>query len=77
MISIQLNASNQMTLIYSNVSKFFKKQQNNMLYCFTNSRRSLEESSDSMHEKCFLKKIEVRTFWEVATKRDNQSNGSI
>ena len=30
-----------------------------------------------MHEKCFLKKIEVRIFWEVATKRDNQSNGSI
>ena len=77
MISIQLNVSNQMRLIYSNVSKFFKKEQSNMLYCFTNSRRSLEESSDSMHEKFFLKKIEVRSFWEVATKRDNQNNGSI
>ena len=77
MISIQLNVSNQMRLIYSNVSKFFKKQQSNMLYCFTNSRRSLEESSDSMHEKLFLKKIEVRSFWEVATKRDNQNNESI
>ena len=30
-----------------------------------------------MHEKLFLKKIEVRSFWEVATKRDNQNNESI
>ena len=52
-----MNASNRMILIHSNVSKFFKKQHRPMLYFFAN-RRSLDESSNSMDEKFFLKKIE-------------------
>ena len=52
-----MNASNRMILIHSNVSKCFKKQHRNMLYFFAN-RRSLDESSNSIDEKCFLKKIE-------------------
>ena len=53
MILIHSNVSNQMTLIHSNVSKVF-----NTLYFFAN-RRSLNDSSNSMDEKFFLKKIEV------------------
>ena len=53
--------SNRMILINSNVSKFFKKQHTNALYYFEN-RRSLDESSKSMDEKLFLRKIEVTRF---------------
>ena len=55
---IHSNVSNQMMLIHSNVRKLFKKQHSNTLYCFAN-RRILDESSSSMDEKFFLKKIEV------------------
>ena len=58
---IHLNASNQMILIHSNVSKFFKKQHTNTLHCFAN-RYSLDESSNSMDKKFFLKNIEVTRF---------------
>ena len=44
--------------IHSNVSKFFKNNTLYTLYYFAN-RRSLDESSNNMDEKLFLKKIEV------------------
>ena len=52
MILIYLNVSNRIILFQSNVSKFFKKQHTNTLYCFAN-RRSLDESSNRMDEKVF------------------------
>ena len=58
MILIHSNVSNQMMLIHSNVSKIFKKQHTNTLHRFVN-RRSLDENSNSIDEKFFLKKIEV------------------
>ena len=58
MILIHSNVSNQMILIHSNVSKLFKKQANT-LYCFAN-RRSFDESSNSMDQKFFLKKIKLQ-----------------
>ena len=58
MILIHSNVSNRMILIDLIVSKFFKKQHTNTLYRFTN-RRSLDESSNSMDEKFFLKKMQV------------------
>ena len=61
MILIHSTVSTRMILIHSNVSKFFKKQ-HNKVYCFAN-RRSLDESSNSMDEKFFPKKIEVRRFF--------------
>ena len=61
MILTHWNVSNQMLLIHSNVSKFFKKQHTNTFYCCVN-RRSLHKSSNSMDEKFFLKKIEVTRF---------------
>ena len=61
MILVLSNVSNPMVLIHSNVSKFLKKENINMLYCFAN-RRSLDESSNSMDENFFLKKIEVTKF---------------
>ena len=60
-ILIHSNVSNRMILIHSNVSKSFKKQHTNTLYCFAN-RRSLRETSSSMDEKFFLKKLEVTRF---------------
>ena len=60
MILIHSTVSTRMILIHSNVSKFFKKQ--HKVYCFAN-RRSLDESSNSMDEKFFPKKIEVRRFF--------------
>ena len=50
-----------MILIHSNARKFFKKQHTNTLYCFA-IRLSLDDSSKSMDEKLFLKKIEVTAF---------------
>ena len=61
MILIHSNASNRMILIHSNVSKFFLKKDSNMLYCFAN-RRSLDEGSNGMEKRFFLKKIEVTRF---------------
>ena len=58
MILIHSSVSYQMMLIHSNVSKSFKKQHTNTLYCFAN-RRNLDESSNIINEKFFLKKIEV------------------
>ena len=55
------SGSNQIILIHSNVSNILKKQCTKTLYCFAN-RRSLDESSNSMDEKLFLKKIEVSRF---------------
>ena len=48
-------------LIHSNVSKSFKKQHTNTLHCLAN-RHSLVETSKSMDEKFFLKKIKVTRF---------------
>ena len=61
MILIHSNVSNLMILINSNVRKFLKKQHTNTLYCFVN-RRSFDQSSNSIDEKSFLKKIEVKRF---------------
>ena len=58
MILIHSNVSTQMMLVHSNVSKFFKKQHTNTLYCFAN-RHSLDESSNIMDKKFFLKKVKV------------------
>ena len=57
---------NRMILIHSNVSKCFKKQRTNMLYCFAN-RGSLDESNNSMDEKFFLKKKQVTRFIGFST----------
>ena len=61
MILNHLNVSNRVIIFNSNVSMSFKKQHTNTLYCFAN-RGSLDESSNSMDEKFFLKKIEVTRF---------------
>ena len=61
MVLIHSNVSKEMTLIHSNISKFFKKQHTNTLGCFAN-RRSFNESSNSIDEKFFLKKIELTRF---------------
>ena len=60
-VSVHSNVSNQILLINSNASKSFKKPHTNTLHCFEN-RRSLDESSNSMDEKFFLKKIEFTRF---------------
>ena len=57
-ILIYSNVSTRMISIQSNMRRFFKKQHTNTLYCLAN-RRSLGESSDSMNDNFFLKKIEV------------------
>ena len=44
------SGSNRKILVHSNVSKFFKKQNTNILYCFV-KRRCLDESSNIMDEK--------------------------
>ena len=51
------SGSNRIILIHSNASKFFKEQHTNTLYCFAN-RCNLDESSNSIDEKFFLKKIQ-------------------
>ena len=51
---------NQMMLIHSNVSRFFKKQHSKHVALFC--KQSLDESSNSMDKKLFLKQIEVRRF---------------
>ena len=58
------SGSNRMILIHSNVIKLFK---NNTLtlYCFAN-RSSLDESSNSMDENFFLKKIEATRFIRIS-----------
>ena len=61
MIVIHWDVSNRIILIDFNVSKCFKKQHNNTLHCFAN-RCSLDESSNSMDETFFPKKIEVKRF---------------
>ena len=60
-VSVHSNVSNQILLTIANVSKSFKKQHTNTLHCFEN-KYSLDESSNSMDEKFFLKKIEVTRF---------------
>ena len=55
-----------MILIHSNVSKFYEKQNTNMLYCFAN-RRSLDEKIQDLLGDCPPKPL-----W-----RDTQKSGSI
>ena len=64
MILIHWNVSNRTILIHLNISKFFKKQHNNTLQCFVN-RSSFDESSNSMDEAFFSKKIEVTGFIRI------------
>ena len=61
MILIHSNVSNQMILMYSNISNFFKKHHTNTLCCSAN-RSSLDENSNSMDETFYLKRIEVTRF---------------
>ena len=63
MILIRSNVSDRMKLIHSNVGKILKKQHISTFYYFAN-RRSFDESSNSMDDKFFLKKIEVTRFVE-------------
>ena len=54
------SGSNKMILLHSNVSKYFKKQHTNTVYCFA-SRHSLGENSNNTNES-FLKKAEAASF---------------
>ena len=71
MILNHLNVSNRVIIFHSNVSMSFKKQHTNTLYCFAN-RGSLDESSNSMDEKFFLKKIDPRNHYTGIIKRMGQ-----
>ena len=57
----ECSRSNRMVSVYLNVRKCFKKQHANKLQCFAN-RLSLDESSNNMDEKIFLKKIQFIRF---------------
>ena len=60
-ISIHSNVSIRIIFIHSNISKSFRNQQSNTLYCFAN-RYSSHESSNSMDEKLFLKKTKFTRY---------------